>query len=103
MLPLLRSAREFRREIATRLSVPTVSIFGYGIKTLTDFSLRREANGRLRILRSHQEPKGDSAILESSANLEGSEIHPVPQYHGSLFVDNDVRMRLKIELTRSCA
>ncbi len=32
--------------------------------------------------------------------LEGSEIHPVQQYHGSLFVDNDVKMRLKLELTR---
>jgi hypothetical protein len=43
---------------------------------------------------------GDSTIPEHSAVLPGSEIHPVQQYHGSLFVDNDVKMRLKLELTR---
>ncbi len=32
--------------------------------------------------------------------LERTEIHPVQQYHGSLFVDNDVKMRLKLELTQ---
>ncbi len=32
--------------------------------------------------------------------LPGSDIHPVRQYDGSLYVDNDVKMRLKVELTR---
>ena len=31
--PLHRAAREFRRELGTKSSVPTLSIFGYGIKT----------------------------------------------------------------------
>jgi len=39
--------------------------------------------------------------LEQSAYLPGSDIHPVQQHHGTLFVDNDVRMRLKLELTRA--
>jgi hypothetical protein len=32
--------------------------------------------------------------------MEGSEIHSVRQYHGALYVDNDVKMRLKLELMR---
>jgi len=39
-------------------------------------------------------------VPERSAVLDGTEIHPVQQYHGSLFVDNDVKMRLKLELSR---
>lgn len=69
---LLKQAREFRQELGTKLSVPSVCIFGYGLKT----------------------------IPEVSAVLPGAEIHPVQQQHGALYVDNDVRMRLKLELTR---
>jgi len=43
---------------------------------------------------------GDGTIPERSALLKGAEIHPVRQHHGSLYVDSDVRMRLKLELTR---
>ena len=32
--------------------------------------------------------------------LDGAEIHPVKQHHGSLYADGDVMMRLKLELTR---
>ena len=39
-------------------------------------------------------------IPETSAVLERAEIHPVQQHHGSLYADNDVKMRLKLELTR---
>jgi len=39
-------------------------------------------------------------FLEQSSFLAGTEIHPVHQHHGSLFVDNDVKMRMKLELTR---
>ncbi len=99
--PLLRSAREFRKELGTRLNIPTISIFGYGLKTITDLTMTWEGEGRFRNIAFHQEPSGDSSIPESSAVLDGSEIHPVQQYHGSLFVDNDVKMRLKLELTRS--
>lgn len=99
-VPLLRIARQFRRELGTRSSVPAISIFGYGLKTPSSISLLRESDGRLRDIVYKTEPAGDSAIPEQSAVLPGSEIHPVQQYHGSLFVDNDVKMRLKLELTR---
>jgi hypothetical protein len=46
------------------------------------------------------ELNGDNSVLERSAVLSGREIHPVQQHHGSLFVDNDVKMRLKVELAR---
>lgn len=99
-LPLLRQAREFRKELGTRSCIPTLSIFGYGIKTISQVNLKRSANGRLSDISLVSMPGGDSTILEKSAVLDGTEIHPVQQYHGSLFVDNDVKMRLKVELTR---
>jgi hypothetical protein len=46
------------------------------------------------------EPSGDSSVPERSAVLPQTEIHPVQQYHGTLFNDNDVKMRLKLELLR---
>jgi pimeloyl-ACP methyl ester carboxylesterase len=98
-LPLLRMAREFRKELGMRTSVPTLSVFGYGIKTIASVSVHRE-NGVWSHITYGTEPKGDNGILEQSAVLPGTEIHPVQQYHGSLFVDNDVKMRLKMELAR---
>jgi hypothetical protein len=99
-VPLLRAAREFRKELGMRSSVPTISIFGYGMKTLSSFTLFKPPDGKMRDFVYKNEPAGDSTIPEQSAVLPGSEIHPVRQYHGSLFVDNDVKMRLKLELTR---
>lgn len=99
-IPLLQAARQFRQELGLRSSVPAISIFGYGLKTLSGFSFARSPEGKLRDIVYKNEPAGDSSIPEQSAVLPGSEIHPVQQYHGSLFVDNDVKMRLKLELTR---
>jgi pSer/pThr/pTyr-binding forkhead associated (FHA) protein len=99
-LPLLRSARQFRQELGMRSSIPTISIFGYGIKTILDLSFVKSDMGRLSNIVYKQGQSGDSSVPERSAVLPGSEIHPVQQYHGSLFVDNDVKMRLKLELTR---
>jgi len=45
-----------------------------------------------------QERGGDSTVPQESAILRGAEIHPVQQYHGALYTDNDVKMRLKLEL-----
>jgi pSer/pThr/pTyr-binding forkhead associated (FHA) protein/pimeloyl-ACP methyl ester carboxylesterase len=95
----LRTAREFRRELRPRSSVPCVSIFGYGLKTTTRVDVRRDADGAWKNARFTEEPSGDASVPESSAILPGSDIHPVRQYHGSLYVDNDVKMRLKLELT----
>jgi pimeloyl-ACP methyl ester carboxylesterase len=99
-LPLLRAAREFRRELGLRSSIPAVSIFGYGLKTTASLTIHRDALGAIKKVDTRAEANGDSTLLEYSTVLEGTEIHPVQQYHGSLFVDNDVKMRLKMELTR---
>ena len=99
--PLLKLGRDFRRELGTTASIPSVSIFGYGLKTISDVSVQRDDQGRLLKVDYMRRDNGDSTVLEQSAFLPGSDIHPVHQNHGSLFVDNDVRMRLKLELTRS--
>ena len=98
--PLLRAGREFRRELGVRSSIPAVSIFGYGLKTIANLTIHKDSAGTISKVDYRSIPGGDSTILEYSTVLDGSEIHPVQQYHGSLFVDNDVKMRLKLELTR---
>jgi pSer/pThr/pTyr-binding forkhead associated (FHA) protein len=99
--PFLEAARRFRSELGSGSSVPAVSIFGYGLKTISGLSFNRDSKGRIGELVYWQEPIGDSMIPQSGAVLEGAEIYPVRQYHGSLFVDRDVKMRIKLELTRS--
>lgn len=98
--PLLAAAREFHRELGNHSSVPAVSSFGYGLKTISGLSFHGDPKGKMGDLVYWQEPIGDSAIPQVSAVMEGTEIHPVQQYHGSLFVDQDVKMRLKLELAR---
>ncbi len=98
---LLKDADLFRRELGLTCSVPSVSIFGYGLKTLTGITIRGEQDGLWKKADLLFEPKGDSTLPESCAVLEGSDIHPVRQHHGSLYVDNDVKMRLKLELLRA--
>jgi pSer/pThr/pTyr-binding forkhead associated (FHA) protein len=99
-LPLLQLGRDFRNELKPIASIPSVSIFGYGIKTVSNVSIRRDAAGKVEDVNYLSENIGDGSVLEQSAFLQGSEIHPVHQHHGSLFVDNDVKMRLRLELTR---
>jgi pimeloyl-ACP methyl ester carboxylesterase len=96
--PLLRIAREFRRELGEKSSVPAVSIFGYGIKTVTDMSVTRDINGEWQSANLTVNERGDNRIPEFSGVLPNSEIHPVQQHHGALWIDNDVKMRLKLEL-----
>lgn len=97
--PLLDAAREFRRELGKSSSVPSVSIFGYGIETITRFEVHRDLEGNWEEIKTIKEAVGDETIPETSAVLPGSDIHPVQQHHGALYVDNDVRMRLKLELS----
>ncbi|WKZ39350.1 MAG: FHA domain-containing protein [Anaerolineales bacterium] len=99
--PLLRMAREFRRELGTTSSVPTLSIFGYGLKTASQMKIQRASDGTFQKVLIDATPNGDSSVPENSAILPKTEIHPVKQYHGTLFNDNDVKMRLKLELSRS--
>ena len=96
--PLLYAAREFRRELGEKSSIPTLSIFGYGLKTAMQIQIQRDLNGNFKKALIGVEPSGDSSVPESSAVLPRTEIHPVQQYHGTLFNDNDVKMRLKLEL-----
>lgn len=97
---LLRTARACRRELPARSSVPCVSVIGYGMKTLTRFQILRSPKGSWEEIGLLSEPAGDDTIPESAAIADGSDVHPVRQHHSSLFVDNDVKMRLKLELTR---
>jgi hypothetical protein len=99
-LPLLELGREFRAELKSAPEIPTVSVIGYGIKTISKVSVQRGEDGKLENVDYLSEEIGDGSVLEQSAFLEGSDIHPVHQHHGQLFVDNDVKMRLKIELMR---
>jgi pSer/pThr/pTyr-binding forkhead associated (FHA) protein len=96
--PLLYKAREFRRELGTTSSISTLSIFGYGIKTAMQIQIQRDLQGMFQKALIGVEPSGDSSVPERSAVLPGTEIHPVRQYHGTLFNDKDVKMRLKLEL-----
>jgi len=98
--PLVQNARAFRGELATRASVPSVCVFGYGLKTITSASVRRQLGLPCDKAEFGVEPKGDGMIPETSGVLDGAEIHPVKQHHGSLYADTDVKMRLKVELTR---
>jgi hypothetical protein len=99
--PLLRAARSFRRELGQRSSVPAVSIFGYGLKTMLRVRIHRGSDGQWEKVDFVEDKAGDSSVPSGSAVLKKSEIHPVFQEHGSLYVDDDVKMRLKVELTRS--
>jgi pSer/pThr/pTyr-binding forkhead associated (FHA) protein len=97
---LLKLGRDFRKELKESASMPCVSILGYGIKTISDVAIKRDASGKVEEVDYLSENNGDGSVLERSAFFQGSEIHPVHQHHGSLFVDNDVKMRLKLELLR---
>ena len=99
--PFLSAARSFRRELGTTSSVPTVSIFGYGLKTKLRVNIHRGPDGPWEKVDFVEDMAGDLSVPSGSAVLKDSEIHPVLQEHGSLYVDDDVRMRLKVELTRS--
>lgn len=98
--PLLRAAREFRQELGTSSSVPTVSVFGYGLRTVTRINVQRDDDAKWVNAEFITAEGGDDTIPDASTVVENSEIHPVEQHHGSLYVDNDVKMRLKLELTR---
>ena len=95
LLPDLAALSVRRRP---KSSIPTLSIFGYGLKTATQIQIQRDSNGKFQKVSIDVGPIGDSSVPESSAVLPCAEIHPVRQYHGTLFNDKDVKMRLKFEL-----
>jgi len=93
-----RLIRPFWQGLQSTSSVPVLSVFGYGMPTVTRLSVERDRSGRWRDIRFEQEERGDAAVPEESAVLPGCAIHPVQQAHGALFTDSDVKMRLKLEL-----
>jgi pSer/pThr/pTyr-binding forkhead associated (FHA) protein len=97
--PLHAIARDFRRELPNGCSVSAVSIFGYGITTVSNVSMSRDSEGRYLDMEFTSDETGDSVVPQAASVLKGTEIHPVRQYHGALYTDKDVQMRLKVELT----
>ncbi|HSG43077.1 MAG TPA: alpha/beta fold hydrolase [Anaerolineales bacterium] len=97
-LALWQAAREFKQELGFSTSVPTTCIFGYGQKTVDRIMLNRAADNRIAQSVYESKTNGDGSVPENSAILKGADFHPVHQLHGVLFVDNDVKMRLRLEL-----
>lgn len=95
---LWQTAREFKKELGTGTSVPTTCIFGYGQKTVDRIKLNRKPDGSFSNSVYESKANGDGSVPENSAVLDGVDFHPVHQLHGALFVDNDVKMRLRLEL-----
>ncbi len=60
IIPLLRGGREFRRELGVRSSIPAVSIFGYGMKTIASVTLQRSDAGEITKIDYRSEPTGNS-------------------------------------------
>lgn len=98
--PFVRTAAQFRSELRPSPAVPTVCVFGYNLKTVTSLHVERNGSGMCDVVEGVIDLGGDGSIPESSATFQGVEIHPVQQYHGTLHVDQDVKKRLKLELTR---
>jgi pSer/pThr/pTyr-binding forkhead associated (FHA) protein len=96
--PLWEMAREFKKELGMQTSTPTTCIFGYGHKTIDEIKLYRNDDGGFANSAYLSGAIGDDSVPQNSAILEGVDIHPVHQHHGALFIDNDVKMRLKLEL-----
>ncbi len=96
----LQNGLAFRRELSDAARVPTTCIFGYGTKTISKVIVRVTPDGSWEDPQFIEQSIGDDTIPDASAILKGADIHPVQQHHGALFTDNDVKMRLKLELTR---
>ncbi len=96
----LKEARHFRNELGTRFTVPTVCIFGYGMKTTSGISVEGDGAGEWTSVEWQTDLAGDGSVPKLSAVLPNTEIHPVKQAHGALYTDPDVRARLLLELTR---
>lgn len=96
----VRDAHAFRNELSPTARLPTLCIVGYGNATVTRAVVDIDDEGRWQHIEFIESDEGDSTIPVASAILEGADFHPVQQSHGALFVDNDVKFRLKLELTK---
>ena len=66
--PLVRAAHEFRKELGTRTSVPTVSIFGYGLRTTTRIDVQRDSDGKWENVTFVNAEGGDDTIYGRHGN-----------------------------------
>ena len=96
----IEDARAFRNALSPSARLPTLCVVGYGNKTISKAIIDRREDGRWADVDFVEDDDGDSTIPVDSAILDGADIHPVQQSHGALFVDNDVKFRLRLELTR---
>lgn len=96
--PLVQAARELHQRLNPRVSVPTVCIFGYGSPTISRIQVERDRQGTWQALKYINSTDGDGMVETKSAILQGAELHPVRQDHNTLYVDEDVLMRLRLEL-----
>ncbi|MBV8162284.1 MAG: alpha/beta fold hydrolase [Acidimicrobiia bacterium] len=96
--PYLKEAADLFAELGTGISVPTVCVFGYGMKTPVRLVVERQGPAGWEAARLDVTDNGDDTIPQESAIVEGADIHPVQQHHGVLYTDADVRMRLRVEL-----
>jgi len=97
-LPLFKDSRAFWKELGNRCAVEAISVFGYDRDTITKINIRQDEDSSWHNLQIETNPEGDNRVPVTSAVLEKSEVHPVHQDHGVLFVDPDVQMRMKMEL-----
>ncbi len=96
----IADAHKFRSELSPTARIPTLCIVGYGNKTINKANISIGEDGRWQNVSFVEDSEGDATIPVNSALLEGAEFHPVQQSHGALFVDNDVKFRLKLELMK---
>jgi pimeloyl-ACP methyl ester carboxylesterase len=94
---LFEAARELRRELPLRSSIPAASVFGYGQKTIARLNVRRR-QAAWELVEVIERQAGDGTIPIASAMLPESEIHPVRQFHGALFDDMNVKLWLRLQL-----
>lgn len=98
--PLLRMAREFWESVGVGLSVPSLSIFGYGRRTIGRIEVQKDAAGAWAQVGLVYDEAGDARIPACSATLAASEIYPIAQYHGSLLIDPELMWRIKRALSK---
>ncbi len=96
---MLADGDDFFRALNRQATIPTTCIFGYGSKTITRLNIKRDKQGNWQHVELVNTTDGDGIVPTQSAILQGAEIHPVHQSHNQLYVDEDVLMRLKYELT----
>ncbi|MCB0193651.1 MAG: FHA domain-containing protein [Anaerolineae bacterium] len=96
---LLAAGADFVQALNKEATIPTTCIFGYGTTTVTRLCIERNRQGLWKNVEMITTSDGDSFIPSQSAILPGADIHPIQHSHNQLYVNEDVLMRLRYELT----